>query len=336
MRIHEVGLASDSLRRSASVRLFCRRSLRSLLVVTIVASAMRPCWGQAPKCGPEPSDIRKAYLIDYVRKIYTIPASVAITLPKIDFVEKTCYRELTFRVNAAFTAKDLSFFLSPDGRFLTSELLDTEVDPVELEKQKNQALFAGSLDRKVPSLGPINAEVRIVEFSDFQCPFCRRFSDIVDRVLPSERERVRIVFHHFPLAMHSWARLAAQGAACAQVQDGAAFWPLSRKLFAQQESLTAANIKEKLLEYATAEPTLDREAFKSCLDDGSSLGLVLRDMNLGEAYNVVATPTIFINNQKVIGVKSVAELQELIDKAQRAKPATRFHLLAEHRDNEIR
>jgi protein-disulfide isomerase len=79
--------------------------------------------------------------------------------------------------------------------------------------------MAGLVPNTGSSKGSDAAPVTIVEFSDFECPYCRKFADVMREVLPEEKDRVRIVFHHFPLPMHPWARLAAEGAACAQLQS---------------------------------------------------------------------------------------------------------------------
>ncbi len=135
-------------------------------------------------------------------------------------------------------------YLSPDGRFLTNELFDTTVDPVEEERRKAAALMAGLVPNKGASKGLDHAPVTIVEFSDFECPFCRRFADLMKQVLPAEKNQVRIVFHHFPLSMHPWARAAAEGAACARLQSSEAFWAMHDQLFQHQQEINANNVKQ--------------------------------------------------------------------------------------------
>lgn len=206
-------------------------------------------------------------------------------------------------------------YLSPDQRFLTPELLDTTLDP-EVERRRKQAeIMAGLTPNKGASKGPEKAAVTIVEFSDFECPFCRRFAQILDQLSPDERKDVRVVFHHMPLSMHPWARAAAEGAACAQLQSADAFWSLHDQLFAHQAELNQTNLREKLTEYASENRSINLTAFKECLENELSLGLVFRDMDLAAANNVSGTPTLFINGSRIAGVKDIAQLCRLIQDA---------------------
>lgn len=93
-----------------------------------------------------------------------------------------------------------------------------------------------------------------------------------------------------PLTMHHWARAAAEGAACAQVQNDRSFWELHDSLFENQAVLTEDNIRPKLLEFSRKIPSLDSQGFRNCLDSEMSLGLVLRDMNVAETDGVKVTP----------------------------------------------
>ena len=137
-----------------------------------------------------------------------------------------------------------------------------------------------------------------------------------------EKDDVRVVFHHFPLQGHNWARLAAEGAACAQLQSGDAFWRVYQQLFNSQKILTSENLTKKLAEFAADDNRLDLKAYQSCLDNELSLGRVLQDINLGSAYGVTGTPTIFINGRRVPAVKDTGELLELIRQAKaEARPA---------------
>lgn len=208
-------------------------------------------------------------------------------------------------------------YLSPDQRFLTSELLDTTIDPQERERHKAQALMGGLSENRSSSKGSATAPVTIVEFSDFECPYCKKFTDILAQVLPEEKDQLRVVFHHMPLSMHPWARLAAEGAACAQLQNADAFWSMHDQIFQHQQEITADNIKPKLSEYAQNSKSLDRKSFQNCLDNEMSLGLVFRDMNLASANKVEATPTLFINGHQIPGIKDAQQLRDIIAEAKK-------------------
>ncbi|HZQ52502.1 MAG TPA: thioredoxin domain-containing protein [Bryobacteraceae bacterium] len=237
-------------------------------------------------------------------------ASVAITEEHLEGA--TCYRRVTFEGKNAFRTWDLTLFLSPDQRFLSSDVFDTTLDPVEEERRNNKALMSDLTQNKGSSKGPVDAPVTIVEFSDFECPYCRKFADIVKQLTPGENDNIRIVYHHLPLQMHPWARTAAEGAACAQLQNSNAFWSMHDQLFEHQPSITRENIHQELLDFAKSMKWLNFQEFQSCLDNQMSLGLVLRDLNLASANNINGTPTLFINGQRVEGIKDITELRQII------------------------
>jgi len=291
-------------------------------------------YGLAETCPVLPAN-KNAALAEYIQKKYHLNESAGLKIVKEQSVEGSCYREITFEGRSTVKTWQLTLYLSPDGRFLTSELFDTAADPVAEERKKEQALMTGLVPNTGSSRGPADATVTIVEFSDFECPFCRKFAEIANQVLPEEKDRVRVVFHHFPLPMHPWARTAAEGAACAQLQSSEAFWSMHDQLFQNQQSITPENIKQKLREFAQADKNIDFQQsitpqninqklrefaqadkdidfpkFQSCLQNQMSLGLVFRDESLASANNIQATPTLFINGHRVAGVRDAAQLRQ--------------------------
>ncbi len=266
---------------------------------------------------PALSADKSAALVNYLRKEYKLSDSVDLKVLKDEPFGNTGYHELTFQGKTRVRTWQVTLYLSPDERFLTSELFDTTVDPQEAARRKAEALMAGLSENRGSSKGPDGADVTIVEFSDFECPYCKKFTDTLAQVWPKEKQQLRVVFHHMPLSIHPWARLAAEGAACAQLQNADAFWSMHDQIFDHQQEITADNIKQKLSEYAQNTKSLDRQSFQHCLNNEMSLGLVFRDMNLASTNSVEGTPTLFINGHRVSGVQDAKELMELISQAKR-------------------
>jgi predicted DsbA family dithiol-disulfide isomerase len=276
---------------------------------------------QTPACPQEFTEKQKSTLTEYVRKKYKITDKIALSLKRNTTIRDTCFREITFEGKSAFKTWELTLYASPDARFLSSELFDTSLDPVAEQRAKDEALMKGMLQGPIATRGPADAPVTIVEFSDFQCPFCRKFASILDEVLTSEGKDVRVVFHHMPLGMHPWARMAAEAAGCAQLQSSEAFWSLQDRIFENQGAITAENAKKKLGELALSSKAVDAAAFQKCVDAGMSVGLVLKDMDLAASLQVSGTPTVFINGHRVGGVESAAKLREMIAEARKEAAA---------------
>lgn len=170
-----------------------------------------------------------------------------------------------------------------------------------------------------PSKGPADAPVTVVEFSDFQCPACRRVAPIIDRVHAAYPDQVRVVFRHFPLrSIHPQAQLAAEAAVCAETLQDGAFWSMHDELFARQNALG----RDQLV--ARAESLgLDRAGFVACLDERQAKSVVDTDYREGEQAGVGSTPSLFVNGrpvQLVGGVDPFKALSAVIDDelAQRA------------------
>lgn len=158
-----------------------------------------------------------------------------------------------------------------------------------------------------PAAGSPEASVHIVEFSDFQCPFCKRSFPIVLRILEEYGDKIHFIYRDFPLKSHAYAQKAAEAAECAQDQDS--FWPMHNKIFKNQNKMTIVDLKR----YGD-EIGLDKLKFDQCLDSGKYTNEVKSDYEDGERAGVRGTPTFFINDQVVNGAESFEKMKAIIDK----------------------
>lgn len=156
-----------------------------------------------------------------------------------------------------------------------------------------------------PARGPENAKITIVEFSDFECPFCSRAKTTVDEVLAAYPNDVRLVFRQFPLGFHKRAQKAAEAALCASEQNK--FWEYHDALFGAQDKLEVADLKA-----AAATLGLDATAFNTCLDSGKKAEVVTKDMEAGKKAGVSGTPAFFINGVFLSGAQPVDEFKKVI------------------------
>lgn len=158
-----------------------------------------------------------------------------------------------------------------------------------------------------PAIGPENAKITIVEFSDFECPYCTKWHDEVwPRIQETYPEDVRLVYRDFPLyTIHGNAIFAAEAANCAGEQD--AYWEYHDKLFSEQYGLGDEAYKK----YAD-ELELDRKAFDECLTSRRYKEEVQADYDYAANLGVSSTPTFFINGVPVVGAQPFEVFNEVI------------------------
>ncbi len=157
-----------------------------------------------------------------------------------------------------------------------------------------------------PARGPTDAKVTIVEFSDFQCPYCGAAYTTVEQLMQQYAGKVKLVFRQFPLPIHPQAEKAAEASLCAQ--DQGKFWEFYDLLFKNQKKLDVSDLKT----YA-ASAGLDAAKFATCLDGGEKKKQVDLDLEAGQAAGVNGTPAFFINGVFLNGAMPIEEFKKVID-----------------------
>ncbi|MBL8603647.1 MAG: thioredoxin domain-containing protein [Myxococcales bacterium] len=179
-----------------------------------------------------------------------------------------------------------------------------------------------------PMLGPAQARVTVVVFSDFQCPYCARGRSVATDLRAMFPSDVRVVWRHFPLARHPQAHLAAEAASEVFAQRGhAAFWQFHDLLFAHQDSLSRELI-ERLAVRVGALP----EGITRALDEGTHRDAVDRDIALGQQLGVTGTPAFVVNGTTVVGARAFADFEQLtlnaLDRAAHVTDPSRVYAAA--------
>jgi protein-disulfide isomerase len=165
-----------------------------------------------------------------------------------------------------------------------------------------------------PAKGPAEAAVTIVEFSDFQCPYCSRVLPTLDRIQQSYGDKVRLVFRQFPLrSIHPQAQKAAEASLCAHDQQK--FWEMHDAMFGDAKQLGIDQLKAK-----AASLGLDTEAFNECLDSSRHAEQVQGDVVAGSQAGVTGTPAMFVNGRFLSGAQPYEAIAKLIDEELAGSP----------------
>jgi protein-disulfide isomerase len=165
--------------------------------------------------------------------------------------------------------------------------------------------FALALDDGAsPARGPAKAAVTIVEFSDFECPFCRDVQPALKQIIETYGQNVRLIFKHLPLEGHRNSLPAARAAYCAGEQDR--FWQFHDALFA------AGNLSPGLFDRIGADIGLGIERFRACVNSEQSRAAIVKDIETARSLRIDSTPSFLVNGRLIKGALSIAEWQNII------------------------
>jgi len=158
-----------------------------------------------------------------------------------------------------------------------------------------------------PTLGPASAPVTIVEFSDFECPYCGGLFPTLKEIEKKYGDKIRVVYRQYPLAnLHPHAQKAAEASLCADEQKR--FWDFHDSLFGNQQDLTLDSLKRRAVDLK-----LDAPAFNTCLDSGKHADAIRKDIVEGSRAGVSGTPAIFINGRLLSGNQPYASIAQVIE-----------------------
>ena len=169
-----------------------------------------------------------------------------------------------------------------------------------------------AVDATGPSKGPAGAPITIVEFSDFECPYCVKAEPTVKALLAKYPNQVKLVYRDFPLPMHSHAPKAAEAAHCAG--DQGKYWEMHEKLFASQQKLDVPALKGYAKELG-----LDQGKFDKCIDSGDKAKVVEANKAAGSKVGVTGTPAFFINGRLISGAQPLEAFTAIVDQELKAK-----------------
>ena len=291
--------------------------LRMLGIVAIAAALLAAC--ENPKTADQqaaaPADagkptVNKDELAHRIEEYFgkSVTPGIGLNVKDIAPSEVPGWNKGTLEVTAGGNTQSMDFLVTPDGKyFVSGEVTDLTVDPLKAVMQK--------IDLKGrPARGPEDAKVTIVEYSDFQCPFCSRGYQILEtQVMPEYENKVRLYFKHLPLkSIHPWAESAALATECAQQQSADGFWKMYHAIFKGQRDINQDNLKEKVTGFAK-EAGLDEPKFSACFEAKAALPQVENDLKEAAAVGANSTPTFFINGRRLEGAQPYENFKTIID-----------------------
>ncbi len=255
---------------------------------------------------------RRAVLIQFVRQQFKIPANLTVGLRGFRDSPFPQFYQTTVLVNGG--QQQQIAYVSKAGRYLVfGNIFQLGSNPrLAVEREINL--------HNQPSVGPANAPVTIVEYSDLECPMCARMHQfMVSQLIPKYGNKIRIVFKEFPLVqIHQWALTGAIADQCVYQINPADVLGFRTLVFQDQSLLNATNARALLLDFGER-LGVDRTRLAACIDSKATLPRVEADMREGQRLGINSTPTLFINGQMMVGLPPANEFfaiinQDLADK----------------------
>jgi protein-disulfide isomerase len=255
------------------------------------------------------SALDKPTLEAYVRHLYVMDKNVTVQVGEPKPSDLPGFYEVVVSASAGNAHQDFPFLVSKDGsKIMQGSFYDVTENPYkkDLDKLKTDG---------APNFGKQGAPVVIVEFSDFECPYCQKEAKVLrDNLLATYPTQVHFYFKEFPLTtLHPWAKPAAIASRCVYNQKNEAFWSYHDWVFAHQDEITPENLKDKVLGWAKDQKDLDSLKLGACMDSKATEAEVDKDIAQGRALGVDSTPTLFINGRRIASAAEWPMLHAVID-----------------------
>jgi protein-disulfide isomerase len=285
----------------------------SKLLLACLAALLLAAAGpaQSPAQAPaKKSALDKKVLEAYVRHLYVMDSRISVQVSDPVPSEAPGFLEETVHASMGPQSQDFKFLISKDGsKILQASIFDVNSNPFkhDLDLLKTEG---------APSLGTKGAPVVLVEFSDFECPYCKaEAEELRKNLIAAYPTQVRLYFKTFPLeSLHPWAKPAAIASKCVAKQNPDAFWTYHDWVFAHQADITLPNLKDKVLDWAKdAGQGLDLIQLGQCMDTKATEAQVNEDEAEGQKLEIDRTPTLFINGRRITQVLDWANLKNIID-----------------------
>jgi protein-disulfide isomerase len=245
----------------------------------------------------------------YIRKAFNVPANVTITIK-----ENTESKAVpaTYPIMVQFRGErvnqDQEAWVTKNNVLIVGRTFDMSVDPYK--KNLDKISMAN-----VPITGAPDAKVTIVEYSDFQCPYCSQAYVTVKDLLKVYDGKVKVAYKHLPLSnIHNWAQDAAVASVCVHQQNPEAFWKLSDFFFTNQKTITKDTLGTQLQQFST-DAKLNYEALQKCIADPATQQKVRTDAAEADGLGLNSTPSFVVNGRTVVGALPEDQFKQIIDEA---------------------
>ena len=282
--------------------------LRKLTIILAAATALMAQSAPKQASASDKPNIDKAKVEAYIRHLFVWPEAIEVAVSDPKPASLPGFYEVNIRGSQGNASQEEMFYVSKDGqKIIRGSVYDIGQNPFKTDLDKLKTEYQ-------PSIGTPGAPVVLVEFSDFECPFCRAQAKMLrEELLKAYPKEVRLYYLDFPLeSLHPWAKSAAMMGRCIFHQNASAFWDYHDWIFENQEGTTPENLKDKVVEFAKGKG-VDADQLSKCIDSGATEEEVNKTRAEGKDLDVSSTPTLFVNGRRMVGTLQWPDLQRVID-----------------------
>ncbi len=272
-----------------------------LVIALLPAAAQQP---QAASKGSGPK-VDKVALEQFIRYTEGYTPIVKITIDDPVPSPFKGFDRLPVHLGLGAQTIDKQYYVAENGQIVNGTLWNTNESPFAVNLQL--------LPHDGPAFGPENAKVTMVVFSDFQCPYCRKFAQTMRQEIAKKYPNdVRVEFQDYPIeSIHKWAEQAAEAGHCIGDGRASAFWAYHDWIYEHQGEITPDNLQGKAAEFAKTQG-LDSAKVSACISSHSTASKVKAALKAGQELEVQQTPTSFVNGRLVSGALEPANLDAII------------------------
>jgi protein-disulfide isomerase len=267
-------------------------------------------WAQLAQAeeSPETEEQIKEQIREFVARTITLVPLKDIQVAELDAPDSGGLRKVVVKVLSGDAPVAKTFYLTANNREILEGTLETlEADPWKEMRGKLEPMV-----EHAPSKGPVDSAVSLVEFSDFECPFCSRLNIAIEELQKQYPSQVRWIFLNYPLfAIHPWARAGAIAGVCVAEQSSSKFWMFEPVVYEHQQEIKPDTAPEQLRRFAL-EAGAAAGAYDACMQSQEAAKRVNASIAAGQALGVSGTPTLFINGRRVVGGVSLDALEAAV------------------------
>jgi protein-disulfide isomerase len=266
------------------------------------------CLTAAPTQTPAKTALDKPTFEAYVRHLYLYESKVTVVVDDPKPSELPGFLLVNVHASLGAAKQDLAFYVSKNGqKILQGTFYDVAQNPFQEDLAKLKT------DQQ-PSIGTPGASVVLVEFSDFECAYCKQEAQVLrQNLLNAYPKQVRLFFVDNPLKqLHPWAESAAMIGRAIYKQNSQAFWEYHDWIFEHQGEITVEKLTAKVLEFAKGKE-IDTLQLSRSIEAKATEGELAREMEMAKSLKVDSTPTLFINGRRRTGAQDWPTLRTIID-----------------------